>query len=111
MICGAKDDSLSKDVIKMDFLRFFQDDPHYKARNSQVAVAAGQIVKIEPVYYETNQKGERFLTQVTEPTEEELLKGIDHEFVLTDSLGNQYASETLSEEARDFIKQIWRDAK
>jgi hypothetical protein len=95
----------------MEYLRFFQNDPFYKVKQSQVILSVGQIVKIEPVYYVTNKDGERFRTNVEEPTEDEIVRGIGREFVIYDSLGNTYATETLSEDGRSLIEGIWKSAK
>lgn len=94
----------------MEFIRFLQPDPDYKVVPSEVVVSVGQIVKIEPRYFETAD-GKRFLTQVTKYGQAELLKGIERLYIVYDSLGNKYSSESASEEGRAVIERIWMSAK
>jgi hypothetical protein len=94
----------------MEFIRFLQPDPDYKVVPSEVVISVGQIVKLEPRYFETS-GGKRFLTQVTKYGEEELMKGIERLYIVYDSLGNKYSSETASDEGRAVIERIWMSAK
>lgn len=95
----------------MEFIRFMQPDPDYKVRPAQVVVSVGQIVKIEPRYFETDASGKRFLYQVATPDEDDVLKGIQKAYVVYDSLGNKYLSDTASDEGREIIERIWLEAK
>jgi hypothetical protein len=96
----------------MEFIKFLQPDPHYgKGVQSEVVVAVGQIVKIEPVWYVEDEKEERWRTHVAVPSEVELQQGCQKEYRIHDSLGNVYDSETASQEGRQIIERIWLGAK
>lgn len=93
----------------MQFIKFTQCDPDYPSRLAEVVVQVGQIVKIEPVWFET--KGvDRYLCQVERPGEEELFRGLEKCYRVFDSLGNVYDSDSLSADARDHIERIWLNA-
>ena len=95
----------------MQFIKFLQRDPDYKVRPAEVIVSVGQIVKIEPRYYETGADGQRWKTQVTHYGQEEALKGIQREYIVFDSLSNEYNSDAATEEGRAIIEKLWMDAK
>ena len=91
------------------FLKFMQEDPQYGGRMSEVVVNVSQIVKIEPIWYTQDKRG-RFRTQVTVPDEEALARGVQKKYIVHDSLGNKYHSDTTSDEGRKAIEKIWLDA-
>jgi hypothetical protein len=93
----------------MQFIKFTQPDPSYKGRPAEVVLNVGQIVKIEPRWYEETEHG-RYLAYVGIPDSEALERGLQKEYVLFDSLGNQYESNLASEKGRDLIEQLWLDA-
>ena len=95
----------------MQFIKFHQADPDYRVPQAEVVVSVGQIVKIEPRYYQTGPDGADWLTQVTRPNLEEISQGTQRHYVVHDSLGNRYSSATASEEGRGIIEKIWMEAK
>lgn len=76
----------------MQFIKFLQADPFYEAKHSEVAVSVEHIARIEPIYYETNARGERFRTYVEVPGKEELLAGKMRDFLVVDCSGREYDS-------------------
>lgn len=95
----------------MEWIRFLQPDPDYKVRPSEVVVSTGQIVKIEPRYYQVGPDGTRWLTQVSREDQQEFRDGTQRVFILYDSLGNKYNSDTASQEGRAVIERIWMEAR
>jgi hypothetical protein len=97
----------------MEFLRFTQRDPEYgEGFSAQVVVSVAQIVKVEPRWYATDAKGQRFLAQAASPGEEELMEGLQKSYLIFDSLGNRYSSELLAtDDGRKAIERIWLEAK
>ena len=94
----------------LQFIRFMQPDPDYKVRPAEVVVSVGQIVKIEPRYYETSPDDQAFLKRVTHYGENEALKGIQRQYIVYDSLGNKYNSDAATEEGRTLIERLWMEA-
>jgi hypothetical protein len=91
------------------FIMFTQQDPNYKGSPGRAAVAAGQIVKIEPLYY-VEQDGKKFLAYVGTPSADDIANGVQRIYRVYDSLGGVYTSDGISEEARQLIENLFRSA-
>lgn len=101
---------LTREAGLLQFIKFMQPDPDYKVRPAEVVVSVGQIVKIEPRYFETSADDQAFLKQVTHYGEDEALKGVRRQYIVYDSLGNVYNSEAATEEGRTLIEKMWMGA-
>ena len=96
----------------MTFIKFLQRDSSCGAITSEVVVNIGQIVKIEPVWYEETADGRkaRVTVDVSE-MEDATLQGYQKGYTLYDSLGGVWSSfHAANEGGRDKIEQLWLDA-
>jgi hypothetical protein len=97
----------------MQFIRFMQLDPTYGecGLSSEVIVQVGQIVKIEPLWTDIGEDGRKTMKYVGPNDDSGAIDVTTHkEFIVKDSLGNSYSSDTASKEAHDFIESLWRSA-
>jgi hypothetical protein len=90
----------------MRFIKFLQEDPGYKGSSEEVVVCTDHIVKIEPVYFEVNAQGKRFLAKRTP----ENTRKLGRSFRVHDALGNTYESASASQATQQFIEALWNAA-
>ena len=98
----------------MQFIRFIQLDPNYGkcGLKSEIIVQLGQIVKIEPRWTQTAENGDKALMYVGQDDDTDAcLPDTHREYIVHDSLGNTYSSDTATEEGKRIISELWKSAK
>ena len=91
-------------------MKFMVPNEQYANGQMEVVVNPAHIVRIEPRWHEERDDGKRFDAFVQTPNEETLDRSLMREFVIFDSLGNEYSTENVPSQVRDYIEKTWLDA-
>jgi hypothetical protein len=88
-------------------IKFLQPHPFYKVVPEQVVVPIAEIDRIEPVWLEVADNGERFRAYRRKNDQRNLVL----EYDVYDKAGNKYRSEDLSPDGREIVEKLWSESQ